>query len=122
MEASVPWSPDEQDVGGGGGWAFTEWPRGLQRAAGHQPQPECSTGESFPFLGFAETRMLLQAQSLVHKHHCWGPNGRVKAARTLPSVESVLEVPAQGSVTILVSTSLSSHKSLTLGESFLFVF
>lgn len=62
--------------------------------------------------------MLLQAQSLVHKHHCWGPNGREEAARTLLSVKSVLEVPAQGSVTILVSIALSSHKSLTLGESF----
>ena len=38
--------------------------------------------------------MLLQAQSLVHKHHCWGPNGREEAVRTLLSVESVLEVPA----------------------------
>ena len=81
---------------GGQGWAFPERPRGWRRAAGHQPWPGCSTGESFPFLGFAETRMLLQAQSLVHKHHCWGPNSREEAARTLLSVELVLEVPAQG--------------------------
>ena len=81
---------------GGQGWAFPERPRGWRRATGHQPWPGCSTGESFPFLGFAETRMLLQAQSLVHKHHCWGPNGREEAARTLLSVELVLEVPAQG--------------------------
>lgn len=66
--------------------------------------------------------MLLQAQSFVHKHHCWGPNGREEAARTLLSVELVLEVPAQR-CDHLVSISLSSRKSLTLGESFcLFVF
>ena len=75
------------------GWAFPERPRGWRRAAGHQPWPGCSTGESFPFLGFAETRMLLQAQSLVHcghtesnleSEHALGPEGTAQCHSHLP--------------------------------------